>query len=120
MEAEVPHPHLPAEGAHNLLPILIRPFHKPLGFAAPVPTPKNPGLGLITVLMPFIKHIKELGGHGDFLAVAAGQVVRFQAAYVSQAEIEQVVAQMSSAPRRWDVVNGRPSLLRQAVALVAR
>jgi S-DNA-T family DNA segregation ATPase FtsK/SpoIIIE len=62
---------------------------------------------------------ERLSGRGDFLAVAAGQVVRFQAAYVSAAEMEQVVAQMGSAPRRWDVVNGRPSLLRQAATLVA-
>jgi S-DNA-T family DNA segregation ATPase FtsK/SpoIIIE len=63
---------------------------------------------------------ERLTGHGDFLAVAAGQVVRFQAAYIGQAETAQIVAQMSSAPRRWDIVNGRPSLLHQAVALVAR
>jgi len=62
---------------------------------------------------------EKLAGRGDFVAVAAGQVLRFQAAYVSAAEMEQVVAQMGSAPRRWDVVHRRPSLLRQAVALVA-
>lgn len=63
---------------------------------------------------------EKLVGRGDFVAVAAGQVLRFQAAYVSAAEMDQVVAQMGSAPRRWDVIQGRPSLLRQAVALVAR
>jgi DNA segregation ATPase FtsK/SpoIIIE, S-DNA-T family len=63
---------------------------------------------------------EKLVGRGDFVAVASGQVLRFQAAYVSTAEMEQVVAQMGSAPRRWDVIQGRPSLLRQAVALVAR
>jgi S-DNA-T family DNA segregation ATPase FtsK/SpoIIIE len=62
---------------------------------------------------------EKLAGRGDFIAVAAGQVVRFQAAYVSAAEMDQVVAQTASAPRRWDVVNGRPSLLRQAATLVA-
>lgn len=62
---------------------------------------------------------ERLAGRGDFLAVAAGQVLRFKGAYVSLAEMGQVVAQMGSAPRRWDV-QGRPSLLRQAVALVAR
>jgi S-DNA-T family DNA segregation ATPase FtsK/SpoIIIE len=62
---------------------------------------------------------EKLAGRGDFIAVAAGQVVRFQAAYVSAAEMDQVVAQTGSAPRRWDVVNGRPSLLRQAATLVA-
>lgn len=62
---------------------------------------------------------EKLAGRGDFVAVAAGQVFRFQAAYVSVAEMEQVVAQMGSAPRRWDVIQRRPSLLRQAVALVA-
>jgi len=63
---------------------------------------------------------EKLVGRGDFVAVASGQVLHFQAAYVSTAEMEQVVAQMGSAPRRWDVIQGRPSLLHQAVALVAR
>jgi len=63
---------------------------------------------------------ERLTGRGDFVAVAAGQVLRFQAAYVSPAEMEQVIAQLGSAPRRWDVIKGRPSLLRQAAALVAR
>jgi S-DNA-T family DNA segregation ATPase FtsK/SpoIIIE len=62
---------------------------------------------------------EKLTGRGDFVAVASGQVLRFQAAYVSPAEVEQVVAQCGSAPRRWDVVRGRPSLLHQAVSLVA-
>jgi S-DNA-T family DNA segregation ATPase FtsK/SpoIIIE len=62
---------------------------------------------------------EKLAGHGDFLAVASGQVLRFQAAYVGPAEMEQVVTQMGSAPRLWDVVRGRPSLLNQAAALVA-
>jgi len=62
---------------------------------------------------------ERLTGRGDFLAVAAGQVLRFKGAYASPAEIDQVVAQMGSVPRRWDV-QGRPSLLHQAVALVAR
>jgi len=62
---------------------------------------------------------EKLTGHGDFIAVASGQVLRFQAAYVSLAEAEQVVAQCGSIPRRWDVIRGRPSLLHQAVSLVA-
>jgi len=64
---------------------------------------------------------EKLTGRGDFVAVAIGQVLRFQAAYVSRAEVEQVVAQCGSAPRRWDVTRsgGRPSLLYQAVSLVA-
>ena len=64
---------------------------------------------------------EKLTGRGDFVAVASGQVLRFQAAYVSPAEVEQVVAQFGSTPRRWDVTRsgGRPSLLHQAVSLVA-
>jgi S-DNA-T family DNA segregation ATPase FtsK/SpoIIIE len=62
---------------------------------------------------------EKLTGHGDFIAVASGQVLRFQAAYVSLAEAEQVVAQCGSIPRRWDVIRGRPSLLHEAVSLVA-
>jgi len=52
---------------------------------------------------------EKLTGRGDFVAVAAGQVLRFQVAYVSAAEMEQVVAQMASAPPRWDVIKRRPS-----------
>jgi S-DNA-T family DNA segregation ATPase FtsK/SpoIIIE len=63
---------------------------------------------------------ERLTGRGDFIAVAAGQVLRFKGAYASPAEIDQVVAQMGSVPRRWDLRQGRPSLLHQAVALVAR
>jgi S-DNA-T family DNA segregation ATPase FtsK/SpoIIIE len=63
---------------------------------------------------------EKLAGRGDFIAVAAGQVLRFQAAYVSAAEMEQVVAQFGSVPRRWDVMKGRPSLLHQAASLVAK
>ena len=62
---------------------------------------------------------EKLAGHGDFLAVASGQVLRFQAAYVGPAETEQVVTQMGSAPRLWDIPQGRPSLLQQAAAWVA-
>ena len=57
---------------------------------------------------------EKLAGHGDFIAVASGQVLRFQAAYVGPAEMEQVVAQMGSSPRLWDILQGRPSLLREA------
>jgi S-DNA-T family DNA segregation ATPase FtsK/SpoIIIE len=63
---------------------------------------------------------EKLVGRGDFIAVAAGQVLRFQAAYISAAEMQQVVAQLGSEPRRWDVMRGRPSLLHQAVALMAQ
>ena len=62
---------------------------------------------------------EKLAGRGDFIAVASGQKLRFQAAFVSVAEMQQVVAQCGSAPWRWDVIRGRPSLLRQAASLVA-
>jgi S-DNA-T family DNA segregation ATPase FtsK/SpoIIIE len=66
---------------------------------------------------------EKLAGRGDFLAVAAGQVLRFQAAYVSAAEMEQIVVQMGAlgttrAPRLWDITGGRPSLLREATAVL--
>jgi DNA segregation ATPase FtsK/SpoIIIE, S-DNA-T family len=61
----------------------------------------------------------RLAGRGDFVAVAAGQVLRFQAAYVSPREMEQVVAQLGGAVRQWNVVHGRPGLLHRAAALVA-
>jgi S-DNA-T family DNA segregation ATPase FtsK/SpoIIIE len=63
---------------------------------------------------------EKLMGRGDFIAVAAGQALRFQAAYVSSAEMQQVVAQLGSEPRRWDVMQGKPSLLHQAATLLAR
>jgi S-DNA-T family DNA segregation ATPase FtsK/SpoIIIE len=63
---------------------------------------------------------EKLMGRGDFIAVAAGQALRFQAAYVSPAEMQQVVAQLGSEPRRWDVMQGKPSLLHQAATLLAR
>jgi S-DNA-T family DNA segregation ATPase FtsK/SpoIIIE len=68
---------------------------------------------------------ERLAGHGDFIAVAAGQILRFQGAFVSAAEMEQVVAQMSvlgttRSPQLWDVLRGRPSLLQQAAAMLAR
>jgi S-DNA-T family DNA segregation ATPase FtsK/SpoIIIE len=62
----------------------------------------------------------RLAGRGDFVAVAAGQVLRFQAAYVSPREMEQVVAQLGGAVRQWNVVHERPGLLHRAAALVAR
>jgi len=62
---------------------------------------------------------EKLAGRGDFLAIATGQVIRFQAAFVSVAEMEQVVAQMGSVPQRWDILRGRPSLLHQAVSVLA-
>jgi S-DNA-T family DNA segregation ATPase FtsK/SpoIIIE len=62
---------------------------------------------------------EKLVGRGDFLAVAAGQVLRFQAAYVSAAEMEQLVAQMGSTPQRWDIMHGRPSLLQRATSVLA-
>jgi S-DNA-T family DNA segregation ATPase FtsK/SpoIIIE len=39
---------------------------------------------------------EKLAGRGDFLAVAAGQIVRFQAAYASPAEVNQIVARRSN------------------------
>ncbi len=42
---------------------------------------------------------EKLLGRGDFLLVAKGQTTRFQAAYVSQAEIKQVVEQLQTRHR---------------------
>jgi S-DNA-T family DNA segregation ATPase FtsK/SpoIIIE len=45
---------------------------------------------------------EKLLGRGDFLLVAKGQVTRFQAAYVSEAEIRQVVSQLGAGRgQRW-------------------
>lgn len=42
---------------------------------------------------------EKLLGRGDFLLVAKGQVTRFQAAYVSESEIRQIVAQLQPRHR---------------------
>lgn len=42
---------------------------------------------------------EKLLGRGDFLLVAKGQVVRFQAAYISESDIRQVVAGLQSRQR---------------------
>lgn len=47
---------------------------------------------------------EKLLGRGDFLLVAKGHVTRFQAAYISEQEIRQIVTRMSSGmrqSRRW-------------------
>ena len=43
---------------------------------------------------------EKLLGRGDFLLVAKGHVTRFQAAYVDDQEIRQIVARMSAGGRR--------------------
>jgi DNA segregation ATPase FtsK/SpoIIIE-like protein len=47
---------------------------------------------------------EKLLGRGDFLLVAKGHVTRFQAAYVSEEEIRQIVGRMNAGgrnSRRW-------------------
>jgi S-DNA-T family DNA segregation ATPase FtsK/SpoIIIE len=56
---------------------------------------------------------ERLMGRGDFLAVAEGRVIRFQAAHISPAEIQKVVADMGSSVRRMDY---RPSKASSAIA----
>ncbi len=63
---------------------------------------------------------EKLCGRGDFLAVASGQVLRFQAAYISPAEVKQVVAQLCGGAHRRDAPVRHPGLFRQAASLVAR
>lgn len=43
---------------------------------------------------------EKLLGRGDFLLVTKGRVTRFQAAYVSHSEIEQIIAQLQAGTRR--------------------
>ncbi len=43
---------------------------------------------------------EQLLGRGDFLLVAKGHVTRFQAAYVSEPEIRQIVSRMNAGGRR--------------------
>lgn len=44
---------------------------------------------------------ERLLGHGDFLAIAEGRVIRFQAAYVSPAEIGEVVSCLAADQQIW-------------------
>jgi S-DNA-T family DNA segregation ATPase FtsK/SpoIIIE len=46
---------------------------------------------------------EKLLGRGDFVLVAKGHVTRFQAAYVSEQEIRQVVSRMGGSRQRWPV-----------------
>jgi DNA segregation ATPase FtsK/SpoIIIE-like protein len=43
---------------------------------------------------------EKLMGRGDFLLVVKGEVTRFQAAYVSEGEIERVVGQLRQGERK--------------------
>jgi DNA segregation ATPase FtsK/SpoIIIE-like protein len=54
---------------------------------------------------------EKLMGRGDFLLVVKGEVTRFQAAYVSEVEIERVVGQLRQGERKsrrpeWLVADG--------------
>jgi S-DNA-T family DNA segregation ATPase FtsK/SpoIIIE len=56
---------------------------------------------------------EKLLGRGDFLLVAKGHVTRFQAAYVSEPEIRQIIGQMgvsARTSRRW-VSDSEPAQL---------
>ena len=64
---------------------------------------------------------ERLAGHGDFIAVAAGQVLRFHAAYVSPGEMKQVVNRLTSVRNvgAWNVTPpSRPSILEQVSAIL--
>jgi hypothetical protein len=55
-------------------------------------------------------------GRGDFLAVAEGRVIRFQTAYVSPAEIQELVRRIGGPEWRvengeWRMENGRGEAL---------
>ena len=52
---------------------------------------------------------ERLMGRGDFLAVAEGRVIRFQTAFVSSAEIGEVVERICDP--QWRVENGRGGML---------
>ncbi|MCX7681929.1 MAG: DNA translocase FtsK [Anaerolineae bacterium] len=56
---------------------------------------------------------ERLAGRGDFLAVAEGRVIRFQAAHVSAGEIEEMVRKMSE---RQAFADGRDGEIRRLTA----
>lgn len=60
---------------------------------------------------------ERLMGRGDFLAVAEGRVIRFQAAHISPAEIQKVVGSLQNG--RWRVMgSGRDEVLPAIPSLV--
>jgi S-DNA-T family DNA segregation ATPase FtsK/SpoIIIE len=63
---------------------------------------------------------EKLAGRGDFIAVATGQVLRFQVAYVGAAEMSQVVSRLASVRSvgGWSVIPPRRTVLEQAAALL--
>ncbi len=64
---------------------------------------------------------EKLAGRGDFVAVAAGQVLRFQAAFVTPAELSQTVNRLAClrGVDQWNVTPPRRSILEQAAALLS-
>jgi len=52
----------------------------------------------------------KLTGHGDFLAVAEGRVVRFQAAHVTESEIRQVISRMPRAQAQAEPLFQKPDI----------
>ncbi len=55
---------------------------------------------------------EKLLGRGDFLLVAKGQVTRFQAAYISETEIKQIIAQFQAhhrTSRGWLAASNEPA-----------
>ncbi len=62
---------------------------------------------------------ERLLGHGDFLVVAKGQVTRMQAAYISVAEIRELVAHLAAGGQSAGA-NGRSSLLLAATGTDGR
>ncbi len=53
---------------------------------------------------------ERLLGRGDFLVVAKGQVIRFQAAYASSSEVQEIVARVRAGGRRrrsWQPIANR-------------
>ncbi|MEE8391850.1 MAG: DNA translocase FtsK [Anaerolineae bacterium] len=59
---------------------------------------------------------ERLMGRGDFLAVAEGRVIRFQATHVSPAEIQKVVRSLANGD--WRVHNGTGEVLSTVPSLV--
>jgi S-DNA-T family DNA segregation ATPase FtsK/SpoIIIE len=60
---------------------------------------------------------ERLLGHGDFLLVTKGQIIRFQAAYASNAEQAAIVARVRAGGRRrrtWQLTAGRDAAVQSA------
>jgi S-DNA-T family DNA segregation ATPase FtsK/SpoIIIE len=58
----------------------------------------------------------RLGGRGDFVAVSAAGITRFQAAFVSPGDMAHLVARLQAGERGWEVVDRETDQAAEAIS----